>query len=51
MAADDTTVPAAVAAPDAAADDCADDDELVCALPSTGASTARFVSSKRQILL
>ena len=49
MVADDATVAAAVAAPDAAADDCADDDELVCALP--GASTARFVSSKRQILL
>jgi hypothetical protein len=41
---------ATVAATDAAADDCADDDELMCALPSAGTSTARFVSSKRQIL-
>ena len=51
MAPDDATVAATVAAPDAAADNRADDDELVCALPGTGASTARFVFSKRQILL
>jgi len=41
---------ATVVATDAAADDCADDDKLMCALPCAGTSTAQFVSYEHQNL-